>query len=258
MQRASVDLPQPVSPTRPSVSPRRPRDDPVDGVDTASSRPLTARSARTGKSLDDVARRAAATRASALTAGRQAALRGRCGCRRAAPAGSQQAERCPAASTTGRAAASRSGTGPTRTRQRGWNGQPAGRPDQARRRAPGSASAALGRAAPAAAPAIRPWVYGWCGAVVHVARSPPPPPRRRTSPSPRRRCSATHAEVVRDQDDRRAELAPAGRCISSMICAWTVTSSAVVGSSAISSFGLSASAIAIIARWRIPPENWCG
>ena len=40
--------------------------------------------------------------------------------------------------------------------------------------------------------------------------------------------------------------------------AWIVTSSAVVGSSAISSFGELAIAIAIIARWRIPPENWCG
>ncbi|KAG0921739.1 hypothetical protein G6F32_014965 [Rhizopus arrhizus] len=34
-----------------------------------------------------------------------------------------------------------------------------------------------------------------------------------------------------------------------------VTSSAVVGSSAISSAGLQASAIAIITRWRMPPEN---
>ena len=46
--------------------------------------------------------------------------------------------------------------------------------------------------------------------------------------------------------------------ISSRICACTVTSSAVVGSSAISTSGLWTSAIAIIARWRIPPENWCG
>ncbi len=35
-----------------------------------------------------------------------------------------------------------------------------------------------------------------------------------------------------------------------------VTSSAVVGSSAISSLGLHASAVAIIARWRIPPLSW--
>ena len=46
--------------------------------------------------------------------------------------------------------------------------------------------------------------------------------------------------------------------IRSRICAWIVTSSAVVGSSAISSFGLQASAMAIITRWRMPPESWCG
>src|SRR5437764_3370469 len=48
------------------------------------------------------------------------------------------------------------------------------------------------------------------------------------------------------------------RSISARIWAWTVTSSAVVGSSAIRSFGSLASAIAIMARWRIPPENSCG
>ena len=42
------------------------------------------------------------------------------------------------------------------------------------------------------------------------------------------------------------------------ICAWIVTSSAVVGSSAISRSGLQDSAIAIITRCRMPPENWCG
>ena len=48
------------------------------------------------------------------------------------------------------------------------------------------------------------------------------------------------------------------RRISRSTCACTVTSSAVVGSSATSSAGFSAIAMAIIARWRIPPENWCG
>ena len=43
-----------------------------------------------------------------------------------------------------------------------------------------------------------------------------------------------------------------------MIWAWTVTSSAVVGSSAISTAGSSAIAIAIMMRCRMPPENWCG
>ena len=53
-----------------------------------------------------------------------------------------------------------------------------------------------------------------------------------------------------------------GRCCSSRrrsrTCACTVTSSAVVGSSAIRSFGLAASAIASIARWHIPPLNCAG
>ena len=42
------------------------------------------------------------------------------------------------------------------------------------------------------------------------------------------------------------------------ICASTVTSSAVVGSSRISSGGSQASAAAISARCFIPPDSWCG
>ncbi len=51
---------------------------------------------------------------------------------------------------------------------------------------------------------------------------------------------------------------PISRCScfsSSRICAWMVTSSAVVGSSAISRSGSLASAMAIITRWRWPPES---
>ena len=44
----------------------------------------------------------------------------------------------------------------------------------------------------------------------------------------------------------------------SRICACTVTSSAVVGSSAMITSGWLAIAIAIITRWRMPPENSCG
>ena len=43
-----------------------------------------------------------------------------------------------------------------------------------------------------------------------------------------------------------------------MTWACTVTSSAVVGSSAMRIRGSSAIAIAIMTRWRMPPENWCG
>jgi hypothetical protein len=43
--------------------------------------------------------------------------------------------------------------------------------------------------------------------------------------------------------------------MSSTICAWIVTSRAVVGSSAMINSGEQESAIAIITRWRMPPEN---
>ena len=45
---------------------------------------------------------------------------------------------------------------------------------------------------------------------------------------------------------------------SSRTIAWMVTSRAVVGSSAINRRGEQLSAIAIIARCAMPPENWCG
>ncbi len=48
------------------------------------------------------------------------------------------------------------------------------------------------------------------------------------------------------------------RFIRVRICACVVTSSAVVGSSAISRSGSLTRAMAIMARWRMPPENWCG
>ncbi len=44
----------------------------------------------------------------------------------------------------------------------------------------------------------------------------------------------------------------------SRICAWMVTSRAVVGSSAISTCGSQLSAMAIMTRWRMPPESWWG
>ena len=67
-----------------------------------------------------------------------------------------------------------------------------------------------------------------------------------------------HAEVVGDEQDRRARGSAEVAAGASRICAWMVTSSAVVGSSAIRSRGRHASAIAIMTRWRMPPESWCG
>ncbi len=44
----------------------------------------------------------------------------------------------------------------------------------------------------------------------------------------------------------------------SRICACTVTSRAVVGSSAMITSGWLAMAMAMTTRWRMPPENSCG
>ena len=81
--------------------------------------------------------------------------------------------------------------------------------------------------------------------------------RRRTSPPRGRTISAT---TPRSWVISRIAM-PSSRCSRrsrSRICAWIVTSSAVVGSSAISSWGSQASAMAIITRCRMPPESWCG
>ncbi len=47
-------------------------------------------------------------------------------------------------------------------------------------------------------------------------------------------------------------------CMISSIWAWMVTSRALVGSSAMRISGLQERLMAIITRWRMPPENWCG
>ena len=61
-----------------------------------------------------------------------------------------------------------------------------------------------------------------------------------------------HAQVMGDE-----MMAMCSRCWrlrkSARICAWVVTSSAVVGSSAIRMRGAQDSASAIMARWRSPP-----
>jgi hypothetical protein len=66
-----------------------------------------------------------------------------------------------------------------------------------------------------------------------------------------------HGEVVADEQHRGVELA-AQAATRSSTSASTVASSAVVGSSRISSDGSEASAMAITDRCSIPPESWCG
>ena len=74
--------------------------------------------------------------------------------------------------------------------------------------------------------------------------------------------SAAELRTILPYDDGMITIAePYSRCRScsrSRIWAWTVTSRAVVGSSAIRISGSSTSAIAIITRCRIPPESSCG
>ena len=55
-----------------------------------------------------------------------------------------------------------------------------------------------------------------------------------------------------------AEVSAARSLMRSKICAWIVTSSAVVGSSAIRTCGRHASAMAIMTRWHMPPDSWWG
>ena len=64
-------------------------------------------------------------------------------------------------------------------------------------------------------------------------------------------------DVVADEHQRRAVLGDSCRS-SASTSACTVTSRAVVGSSAISSAGLHARAMAMPTRWRCPPDSWCG
>ena len=145
-----------------------------------------------------------------------------------------------------------------------------GRQRAARReRAPGGCVARVGRLARAASPVGRsrsvaqtqarpssPMVYGCAG-------SPSTSPRAELGDP----AAVEHGdpvgdlgrdtEVVRDEEERRARSSRSRRS-SSRICACTVTSSAVVGSSAMTSSGSPATAIAIITRWRSPPESSCG
>lgn len=65
------------------------------------------------------------------------------------------------------------------------------------------------------------------------------------------------AHIVGDKDHPIA-ISFCRTAMSCRICAWMVTSSAVVGSSAINTAGRQESAMAIITLWRMPPESWCG
>ena len=262
ISRPVVVLPQPDSPTSDSVSPRS----------TSKSRPSTARTAptwrcrsprRTGKCFSSPlataagrARRAVpgSARAGSVTAtpppprpGSGAAGRRRGGRRPGGPA--------PTSRSSGRSV-SASPPVSSRSGSAGGTGSPAaGRAGSAGCRG----SAPAGPAAPCRSAAPTP-----AGPTCRGARGRKHP-RAGPYSTPRpayitRMSSATSATTPRSWVmSMTAESNSACRSrIRSRICACTVTSSAVVGSSAISRSGLYASAMAIIARCRMPPENLCG
>ena len=249
-----VDLPEPDSPTRPSVSPAR--DLEADAVDRlARGRPSARRASprwtgnRFVRSVDPEQRAVGRSHRDRLAAGARARSR----VRRAHPVAGPDLAQLAAARRRSRRRVRRTGSAArSGSRRAGRRGPAAG---------PGSRSAApRGRPRPRAAAARR--------------AAPPCTDAPGWSNSSRTGrllddLARVHdgdvvgdlgddAHVVGDQDHRHLVLAARSSSSRSRICAWTVTSSAVVGSSAISSFGLHESAIAIITRWRMPPENRCG
>ena len=141
--------------------------------------------------------------------------------------------------------------------QRGWNAQP---PGMASRLGGDPGSAPWPRPL-ADAPRQRP--HEPLGIGVAGRRRARPgsrrtrPPGRRTGCRSGRRCSDStpRSWVMIMTDTPRSRRSRSRR---RRIPACTVTSRAVVGSSATSRRGSQASAMAMAMRWRMPPENWCG
>jgi len=100
-----------------------------------------------------------------------------------------------------------------------------------------------------------------CRHVADCGRGSWAPLPRRGGPAPSPRPAAVaggEAEIVGDQDRRHAALRAATPARRSITTFCVVTSRPVVGSSAIKSAGLQEIAIAIIARWHMPPDSSCG
>ena len=152
--------------------------------------------------------------------------------------------------------------GPRRTRRRGGRtaartGNPAGgRAGRAARPAASRADAPGASAASGATRADRRCRDGRAGSARRRTSRSRRPARRTAPRCDRRSAAATPRSWVTNRND--APVSSHSRRISARICACTVTSSAVVGSSAITSDGLPAIAIAIITRCRSPPDSSCG
>src|SRR5699024_8257557 len=105
--------------------------------------------------------------------------------------------------------------------------------------------------------AIRPTVYGWDGWLNRISTG-----ASSTISPAYMTMTRLHISATTPRSWVISRMLMPSSCwiffIRSRICAWMVTSSAVVGSSAISSSGLQLIAMAIMTRWLIPPESWCG
>ena len=149
------------------------------------------------------------------------------------------------------------GAGVTAIGHRGANGQPGGRSTSS-----GGCPAIGTRGARAAlstrgtAPS-RPIVYGIRGRAnsSSTAAFSTGRPAYMTSTSSAVPATTPRSWVMRTS---AAPVSARASASTSRIWAWTVTSSAVVGSSAMITFGSFAIAIAMTTRCRIPPENSCG
>ena len=257
-QRPNVDLPQPDSPTSPTVSPpNRSRLTPSTACTRATSRWISVPSLIGKYFLTSRAESSGSPPPFSLTptprpAARRREPRSCCFCSTVR----KQASRCsrrPRASSIGssvaaveRVRAARRGTrqpAGSASIDGGWPGIVESRRD-------------LGRSSRGIEPSS-PHVYGCCGLRNTRASCPARPSGPAYITTTRSAMSATTPMscVIRTMAESNSWRS---RLISSRICAWIVTSSAVVGSSAISRSGLHDRPMAIITRWRMPPENWCG
>ena len=242
-RRASVDLPEPDSPTTASVRPAS------SANETPASAFTVAGGRKAPREADVVAREAPGferrrSRARPLQRGglRDAVLERRVAERSAearrraagrdAAAGVEREMR--SAARTGSLRAGRTGPAPRRESRAGGAPSPAPAARRAARRCRDGADRRRDRACALASTC---WPAYWTMTRSAVSATTPMSWVMRTSPMPVSRRSASSR---------------------SRICAWMVTSSAVVGSSAIRSFGRQASAMAIITRWLMPPESWWG
>ena len=140
--------------------------------------------------------------------------------------------------------------------QRGMNGQPVSAPRRSGGE-PGIPDSFTRGPCSFGNEVSRPLVYGWAARTWICSRAPDSttwPAYMITTRSAISSSSERSWVMNRTEKPRRSLSSK----ISDRISRCTTTSSAVVGSSMITTSGSAASAIAIITRWRMPPDSSCG